>query len=71
MVEKCDDTPEEIAAAAKIARHAFGHEVECYGIDDGQRRRPLDPQYADWPDYRSGHAIGLTLPACIEESAGG
>ncbi len=57
------DTDLERAAAARLAVHAFRHEVECYGIADGWARKPLDPAYVGWPEYQRGHAVGLTLPA--------
>ncbi len=58
-----DDTDLERAAAARLAMHAFRHEVECYGVADGWMRKPADPAYAGWPEYLEGHAVGLTLPA--------
>lgn len=40
----------------------FEHEVECYGIADGQRRRALDPAYVHHGAYLAGHRTGLALP---------
>lgn len=66
-----DDTPEEQARAAVLARHAFAHEVGCYGVADGVDRLPLDPRYVGYPEYVRGHAEGMAMPASDEARAAG
>ena len=45
----------------RLACDGFRHEVARYGIVDGWQRKPLDPDYVDWPEYVQGHATGLTM----------
>lgn len=64
-----DDLAWEQEHAARMARHAFDHEVESYGIADGMQRRPVDPLYAHEPAYLSGHRTGLALPPMPDTEA--
>ena len=60
MTEVYDETDSPHFHTMVVA--GFEHELECYGIADGMRRRPIDPLYAHEPPYLAGYRTGLSLP---------
>jgi hypothetical protein len=51
----------EWSKAQDLEQHAYEHELECFGINDGWNRRPIDSDYAHEPAYLSGHRKGMTM----------